>query len=391
MRKHPGLTVLAVIVLFVVSFGGFVFFKVQKGLAPAPETAPIVQEGTGGVPELHREVVLDGLDHVWDVGFLPDGTMLFTERVGTISKLAGKEKVIIKSISNIYARGEGGLLGMVVDPEFSENRYVYACYNTPQDIRVSRWKVNDDATELTDQKDIITGMPVNTTVFPGRHSGCRPRFGADGNLWVGTGDVAKGTTPQDPGSLGGKVLRVDREGRGVPGNLGGAFDSRIYNYGHRNVQGLAMYPEARNGNYGFSVEHGPDRNDEINPLVKGNMGWNPVPLYNESVSMTDKKKYPTAVDAIWQSGGSTIAPSGMTFLTGKAWKDMEGYLAMAVLKNQQLRVFQLNDAGKVVKEETLFRQEFGRIRSAVIGPQDNLYLTTDNGESTDKIIKIIPR
>ncbi len=323
-----------------------IFINVRNSFQPASENAPTTKEGVRGVPTLERKVLVSGLSNVWDAGFLSDETILFSERVGTISKLQGGKKVVVHTVANVYARGEGGLLGMVVDPEFNENRFIYACYSTAQDVRVSRWVVNEDATALTDQVNIVTDMPVNTSVFPGRHSGCRPRFGADNNLWIGTGDTAKGTAPQDPKSLGGKILRVDRNGRGVTGNLNGEFDARVYSYGHRNVQGLAMFSAPKNGVYGYSVEHGPNKNDEINPLKSGNMGWNPVPLYNELVAMTDKNKYPSAVSPLWESGNSTIAPSGSTFLIGTKWGVLEGRLAVAVLKNQHLRLFELDGTEK---------------------------------------------
>jgi len=387
------------VALIVIVLAGLLVFKFQRSLAPAPDAAPVVSQGADGVPELTESVVLSGLSNVWDIGFLPPSegqtestqTALFTERAGTISKISEGKKVTLHTVSNVYVRGEGGLLGMAVDPNFATNRYVYACYSTPQDIRLSRWKVNEDVTALGEQKNIVTGMPVNTSVFPGRHSGCRPRFGADGFLWVGTGDTAAGTTPQDPKSLGGKVLRIDRDGHAAPGNVGGTFDARIHSYGHRNVQGLAMYTQPKNGLYGYSVEHGPDKSDEINPLKPGNMGWNPVPLYNELAPMTDKKKYPNAIEPIWNSGDSTIAPSGMTFITGKNWKGLEGRLAMAVLKNQHVRILELDNSGKVKSEQRLFEKKYGRIRSVVMGPGDSLYLTTDNGDAQDEIIKVSPR
>lgn len=390
MKKRAAVIFGAIGVL-ALGFAVFVIISVQRSLAPAPDGAPDVQQGRGGVPDLQEEVVLDGLNYVWDVGFMPDGTMLFTEREGTISKLANGRKEVIHTLPDVYARGEGGLLGLAVDPKFADNRYIFACYATDSDIRVSRWQMSEDATSLTDQSDVVTGIPVNTNFFPGRHSGCRPRFGADGYLWVGTGDAATGKNPQDPKSLGGKILRVDRDGKAAPGNIGGEFDERIYSYGHRNVQGLAMYDKPRNGLYGFSVEHGPDRDDEINPLQSGNMGWNPVPLYNELVAMTDSDKYPDAVRPIWQSGGSTIAPSGMTFIRGAKWRDLEGRLAVAVLKNQHVRILKLGKDNAVESEELLFTNKYGRIRSVVMGPGQNLYLTTDNGEKQDKIIKVSPR
>lgn len=368
--------------------------RVRQALAPAADDSQTVQEGKLGAPDLQRQIVLDKLSNVWDVAFLPDDTLLFTERAGTISKLAQGQKTVLLKVPDIFAAGEGGLLGMAVDPQFTTNRFIYACYDTPKDVRVSRWKVSADASTLTDKVDIITGIktyPITAQTPTRRHSGCRPRFGADGNLWVGTGDSAMYTNPQDPKSLAGKVLRVDRDGKPAADNLGEGFDPRIYNIGHRNIQGLAMYQVPRNGVYGYSVEHGPDREDEVNKLIKGNMGWAPAPpSYTESVPMTDKSKFPDAVDAVWNSGETTIAPSGMTFIAGARWKDFNGRLAMAVLKGKQVRLLEIiND--KVVSQQTVFEGEFGRLRSAVMGPNEDLYLTTDNGGGQDKIIRISPR
>lgn len=343
-----------------------------------------------GTPQLATEVVLDGRKNIWDVAFLPSGEMLFTERSGVLSLYTNNEARQVAEIEDIYAMGEGGLLGLVVDPEFSDNRYIYTCFNSTQgspDVRVVRWKLSDDLTSMSDRNDIITGMPSNTS---GRHSGCRLAFGADGYLWVGTGDAAQGTNPQDPKSLGGKILRVDRDGNPPErGNLDGNFDPRIYSYGHRNVQGLAMLLSPRNGIYGISVEHGTGKDDEVNVLAPGNFGWDPVPNYNESVAMTNTTKFPNAIPAIWSSGDPTVAPSGATFVYGERWRDWSGDLVLAILKDQRLKALELNDDLQVEKVTDLFVEKFGRLRAAVQGPDGNLYITTDNGED-DKIIRITP-
>lgn len=391
MKIWRGAVLLAGIGVLAIGAALWLTSRVQQTIAPEDDT-PVVVEGEGGAPELDRHIMLDKLTNVWDVAFLPDDTLLFTERAGTISKLVDGQRIFMTTVPNIYAQGEGGLLGLTVDRNFGSNRFIYACYNTRQDIRVSRWKVTDNNAGLTDKTDIVTGMPVNTTTFPGRHSGCRLRFGADSYLWIGTGDVGQGASPQDPKSLGGKILRVDRNGQPAPDNLGGDNDPRIYSIGHRNVQGLAMLEIPRLGIYGYSVEHGPDKHDEVNALVRGNFGWDPVPgAYNEAVPMTDKTKFPLAIDAIWDSGSSTIAPSGMTFIKGAKWKGFNGRLAMAVLKGKQVRLLEIDGSGKLKSEQVLFDNEFGRIRSAVMGPNDDLYLTTDNGGGQDKIIRISPR
>lgn len=342
------------------------------------------------VPSLANEVVLSGRDHVWEIDFLPTKEMLFTERSGTVSMLKGGNVTALADIQDVYVRGEGGLLGMTVDPDFTTNRYIYTCFNSSQggpDVRVVRWKVKGDLSGLEDRSDIVTGIPSNST---GRHSGCRLAFGPDGYLWVGTGDTARGDTAIQPKSLGGKILRVDRDGAAAPGNLGGDYDARIYSYGHRNVQGLAFYKRPVNDVLGISVEHGSTVDDEVNMLQKGNFGWAPPASgYNESgVPMTDKSRFPDAISAIWSSGNPTQAPSGATFVNGRQWKAWDGALVVAVLKAAHLKVLTLQD-NKVTKEEKAFEGTFGRIRTAVQGPDGNLYIGTDNG-GNDQIVRIIP-
>lgn len=351
----------------------------------------VVPPKSTDTPQLTVEVLLAGRDHIWDIGFLPDKTAIFTERPGSISALKNGAAVQLAKPGDVESTGgEGGMLGLAVDSKFSENRQVYTCFNAKSgDVRVVRWKLNADVTALQDRKDIITGIPA---ISGGRHSGCRLAFGPDDFLWVGTGDAAKDNTTQSPTSLGGKILRVDREGKAAPtGNQGGAFDARVFSYGHRNVQGLAFFAKPVNGVVGVSIEHGSSVDDEVNPLVNGNFGWLPGNNYNElGIPLTDKTRFPDAVEAMWSSGSPTIAPSGGAFLKGTKWKVWEGRLAMAVLKDKHVRLLEFNNQNKLVSQEQIFKNEFGRIRSAVLGPENNLYLTTDNS-GDDKIIRVVPK
>lgn len=346
------------------------------------------------IPSIKVETVADGLNYPWDVDVSGAGDIIYTERGGTVGIVRDGKPTVIATIKDVRATGEGGLMGMTLDPEFVKNHQLYVCFNAKaasyNDVRVVRFKINDDFSGLSDRSDIVTGMPSNES---GRHSGCRPRFGADGNLWIGTGDTAKGSVAQDPESLGGKVLRVDKNGKSVVGNMGSPFDGRIFSYGHRNVQGLAMPKNPRSDRiYGYSIEHGPDRDDEVNALVKGNFGWDPVPgAYNEAVSMTDTNKFPGAIRALWSSGATeTIAPSGAAMLEGENWKGWNGALAMAVLKGQHIQIFTFDDNG-AIKNETEILDNYGRIRSVVQAPDGSLYVTTDNGKQQDKILKLTPQ
>lgn len=383
----------AVILLAVVLAGLIIWLVLREGREENRSQSSTTNEGSeqlAGVPQLETQTVVEGLEHVWDVKFLPSGELLLTERGGTLSVIKGEKVSVVAEISGVRARGEGGLMGLAVDPDFEQNRYIYVCFNSVSggDVRVARWRLAEGLDRLEDRRDIVTGMPANTS---GRHSGCRIGFGPDGYLWIGAGDSASdGAIPQDPQSLGGKILRVDRGGQAADeGNLGGGFDPRIYSYGHRNTQGLAFLRSPVGGVPGVSVEHGPRTDDEVNQLKPGNFGWDPVPGYNESLPMTDRQKFPDAVQAVWSSGDPTQAPSGAAFVYGGKWRDWNGALAVAFLKDQRLKFLFFDDSWQLTDEKELFVQEFGRLRGATLGPDEALYITTSNGQD-DKIIRVSP-
>jgi glucose/arabinose dehydrogenase len=341
-------------------------------------------------PAMTVTPVVTGLAQPWDIAFTPDGTMLFTQKTGQINALVGGSTVLVGKPTDSIVSGEGGMMGMAVDPEFASNRYIYTCFlsNLPapsRDVRVVRFTVGPGYTSLSDRADIVTGLPYSS----GRHSGCRPRFGAGGHLYVGTGDAAVGTNPQNRQSLGGKVLRVDRNGNGVAGNPGvddpgSGFLPQIFTYGHRNVQGLAL----RSDGLMYSVEHGTGCDDEVNLLEAGaNYGWDPIPGYNETRPMTDLVKFPDARPAVWSSGCPTIAPSGATFVQGQQWGGYAGGLVAAVLKGSQLKMIQIDYGDKrTVTWQTSAVTDQGRLRSAVVGPDGDLYVAQD--ANPGKILRV---
>jgi glucose/arabinose dehydrogenase len=344
--------------------------------------------GSGGEPIDIRLEVDDfvlGLEKPWDIAWLPNGTVLVTERPGRLNVYADgvAAEPIVTPLTDVVARGEGGVMGLEVDPDFASNGYIYICTTssagTDNDVRLVRFTLNTpNGDTVVDRRDIVTGMPYST----GRHSGCRPRFGSDGFLWVGTGDAATGTTPQDDDSLGGKVLRVDRDGMAAPDNPGGR---RWLSKGHRNIQGMAF----RSDGLGMSAEHGPDVDDEINLLVAGNFGWDPVPGYNESVSMTDLDKFPDAVESVWSSGSPTLALAGADFIEGNAWGNWNGALAVATLKAEHLHIYFIDSEGKLTGEERAIENE-GRLRTPRQGPDGLLYVTTDGGGGLGKVLRVTP-
>lgn len=384
---------LLLLVLLMVSLLALMYVVANRNEVQAPSVSgskTTTKKAPAVEPQLASSELLAGLSHPWDIAFLPDGIPIFNERSGEISKIVDGKKQRITEIGDVYRVGEGGLTGLALDAEFEANRFIYTCFNARTasgiDVRLVRWRLSEEADALTDRADIVTGIPSNAS---GRHSGCRVRVAKDATLWVGTGDAAVASHPQNPNNLGGKILHVTRDGMPASNNLPAPFDPRIFSYGHRNVQGLALFDEPKDGIFGYSVEHGSDRDDEVNTLRSGNFGWAPRVTYVErGIPMTDKERFPEAVSALWSSGVPTIAPSGAVILKGEQWGTWNGAVAMAVLKDKHVRILKFDEVGGLVTEKKILT-DFGRIRSTALGPDGELYLTTDNG-TNDKIIKVTP-
>ena len=346
-------------------------------------------------PDLQVDTLVSGLSIPWDIAFTPDGTMLFTQRAGVLSSRLtdGTVQTITADLSDLFAGRSTGLMGIVVDPNFAVNRRFYTCQgHTGPEVQVIAWTINSTYTEATRVADpLVEDILVRSDGF---HGGGRMRFGPEGYLWIAVGDAGTGTVPQDLSALGGKVLRVDAStGVGAPTNP--FAPSPIYSYGHRNPQGLAL----RTGtSQMWSVEHGPQIDDEINLLVAGgNYGWDPVPNdagdppYNElKVPMTDLEKFPDAVEAKWSSGSTTPANSGGIFLEGEQWGVWEGRLAVATLRDSKLRLFEFTPAGDFVSQVIVPELDgaYGRLRTPMLGPDGALYVTTSNGGGTDRILRV---
>jgi glucose/arabinose dehydrogenase len=252
-----------------------------------------------------------------------------------------------------------------------------------KDVEVWKWKLDASNARATKVKALITGMPL----VSGRHSGCRLRFRSTHMLYVGTGDAATGTNPQNLQSLGGKILRVTDTGAIPTTNpfyKKGGNARYVFNYGHRNVQGLAKRPGKSEL---WSVEQGTSRDDEVNLVWSGhNYGYDPRPGYNESLPMTDKHKFPKANGAKWSSGRPTVATSGASFISGAQWGSWNGVLAVAMLKGQGIKLFTISSSNKIVRSQNVMTS-YGRIRTVQQGPGGAVYFTTSNG-SGDSIYRM---
>ena len=357
-----------------------------------------------GAPALQVEVLADGLDHPWDVARAPDGTLLLDERGGGLTAVLpdGTVRALEADFGELFAYGETGLMGLVLDPDFAETRRFHTCQGVADGgsdggpaIEVVSWTVDQQWTTATRVADPLLGeIPVNES--SGRHGGCRLRFDPTGALLVGTGDNAVGSNPQDLGTLAGKVLRIDAATGGpAAGNpfldADDPLTRLVLSYGHRNVQGVAVQPGT---GAVYTAEQGTRRDDEVNVSVAGgNYGYDPDGEdgdYDESVPMTDLD-IPGAVPAVWSSGEPTIATSGITFVSGSAWGGYEGLLLVGVQKDTGVLALRLDEAGRLVEQFRLpeLEDRYGRIRTPQAGEDGVLYVLTDNGDN-DQLLRVTP-
>lgn len=358
----------------------------------APATAATATAAADD-PTLTIERVASGLTIPWDVGFLPDGKMVVTERPGRIRVYASgsPDAQILQTVQvpGIRDEHESGLLGLAVDVDFAANRSVYVCASRETTgtngwtNQVLRYTVSTSGA-WSAPSVVFGNMRANTT-----HNGCSLEMDPSGLLWIGMGDAGNASLAQNRTSRNGKVLRITRTG-GVPASnpvIGGVRD-HVYSLGHRNPQGLAIRPDTGEV---FEVEHGPNVNDEINLVVAGgNYGW---PCYTGAAqpNATSGCQAASAYRApLWASGSSTIATSGAAVTRGVQWADFAGNLFVPTLKEQDLRRFAVGTAPTTLgTPATLYDATYGRLRAATIGPGGRLYVTTSNGNN-DRVLRISP-
>ena len=373
MNKFWAISVLLLVVVAVGAFLMFDDFLKKPTLSPQRnQNTNQIRKESESAPKI--STLASNLEIPWSLVFLPDGSVLVTERPGTVRLVdtSGKLSDPVLTISDVHHQSEGGLLGVTLSPNFADNKFVYFYYTYSGDEnktlnRVVRYKFEGGIfSERMVIVDAIPGAP--------NHNGGRIKFGPDSYLYITAGDAQNPSLAQNTSALAGKILRVTEDGKQTPGN---PFNNLVYSWGHRNPQGLAWDKEGRL----WATEHGNNAHDEVNLIKPGqNYGW-PIIQGNQTGD--------NMVKSVIESGSDTWAPSGLAYL--------DGYLYFGGLRGRALYRARI-EGEKLVDLRPFFKDELGRIRDVVIGPDKLLYITTSNrdgrgrpAEDDDKIIVVNPK
>jgi glucose/arabinose dehydrogenase len=336
------------------------------------------------------DTIAVGLDVPWGMEFLPNGDLLISERSGILYRFSKGELIEIKGLPDIMAKGQGGLMDLHLHPDYEKNGWLYFAFSDPSEkdsrkgcTAVMRAKIEDD--RLTNKELIFDGEPNSSK---GYHWGCKLEFDNDGYLWFGIGDRGeRDVNPQTLENDCGKIHRIHDDGRIPEDN---PFTDKpeampsIYSYGHRNPQGTHMHPET--GDIWIS-EHGPKGGDELNLIKAGaNYGW-PVVSYGinyngtKFTELTHKEGMEQPV-TYWDP---SIAPCGMTFVTGDRYPKWKNNILLGSLSFEHLERVELKGNEVVGKEQLL--EGIGRVRNVVMSPDNYIYIAV---EKPGVILKLVP-
>jgi glucose/arabinose dehydrogenase len=342
-------------------------------------------------PRYQIQEVASDLNFPWSLAFLPDGGLLVTERTGKLKRVRkdGVYKLISGLPTDIYVKGQGGLLDIVLHPNFTSNSLLYISYATGDDdknaLKVVRAKLTDN--KLTDHLVVFTVTPYKSTPV---HFAGRMAFLPDNSLLVTSGDgFDYREDAQRLNSLLGKTIRINDDGS-LPKNnpfvreITGSPSNYVFSYGHRNHQGILYDPKR---NMIFSNEHGPDGGDELNIIRKGlNYGW-PVITYGLDYigsRISPFTEYENMQQPILDWTPS-IAPSGMAVHYGEMFKALNGDFLVSALKFKEVRWVQMQGM-KIVGQVSLFKELEQRIRDVRVHTDGSIYILTDS--ENGKILRI---
>ena len=335
------------------------------------------------------ELVVDGIDIPWGIDFLPDESMLVTEKSGTLYHIVNGKKTAIKNVPAVYNRGQGGLLDIKVHPDFKNNNFIFITYASEEgegkggNTALIRAELKNNA--LENIKTLYKATP-NTT--RGQHFGSRIVINDQGFIFFTIGERGnRDENPQDITRDGGKLYRLHIDGSVPKDNpFVGKEKAKeaIWSYGHRNPQGMEINPET---NTIWLHEHGPKGGDEINIPKKGlNYGW-PSITYGKNYSgttITKDTSKPGMEQPVFYWVPS-IAPSGMSFVTSDKYPNLKGNLLSGSLKFQYLE-HNILDGENVTKRERLLK-DIGRVRSVEEGPDGFIYI----GVESKGILKLVTK
>ena len=353
----------------------------QRPSTTPPATAPVMLTTQDGV-RVQADAILSSLEVPWALAFAPDGRLFVAERVGRVRivNLSTSTSETALTLDDVFRQGEAGLLGLALAPDFAATRLVYLYYSAVVGNgavnRIVRYR--EAGGRLAERAVLLDNIPAATI-----HDGGRLRFGPDGLLYATAGDAANSSLAQDPASLAGKFLRIERDGLAPRGN---PFGSPVFSWGHRNPQGFDWHPVT--GEI-WATEHGNSGNDEINVIRAGvNYGWPTIEAAQTFPNMEPPVTF----------FNPAIAPSGAAFYQGTRFPQFAGNLFAATLRGVHLLRLVVDAQGRrVTRQERLLEGTFGRLRDVAVGPDGFIYICTNNRDGRgspaagdDRIIRLSP-
>lgn len=340
----------------------------NKDLQPLPDV------------KIKTRVLSTGLSHIWEMAFGPDGHLWITERAGRISRVDPEtgDVSLLLNVPDVVAKGEGGLLGMAINPQSSATPWVYIVYNYDSSSgymeKVVRYSFSGGT--LNSPLTILDMIPAANI-----HNGSRLVITSDQKLLITTGDASVPSNAQNIASLSGKILRVNMDG-GIPTDNPLA-NNRTWTFGHRNIQGLVQV-----GDKVYASEHGPNNDDELNLIMKGrNYGWPNIEGFCDKPTEQSFCSVNNVADplTVWTP---TIAACGLTYYNSNFIPQLKHSLLLVSLKGSKLTQLRLDATGdKILSSQDFLAGEFGRLRSICQSPEGKIYIGTSNG-SSDRIIEI---
>jgi len=374
VQKHPSL-----IAMKKTTFLFILFLSLVMSNCSGQKDQPHNNPDPAASHPVRAEILAEGLENPWSMAFLPDGRILIAERPGRLRVFADNElkEQEIEGLPPVWPNGQGGLLDIVLHPDFETNQLVYLAYASQENglgnTTIARAMLEGNS--LSKPEVLFRGHPLTAAEY---HFGCRIVFDSMNHFYFPIGDRGVMENAQLLANHNGKVMRLHDDGS-VPadnpfvGQEGAKPE--IWTYGHRNIQGMTLHPST---GILWTHEHGPKGGDEINIEIKGaNYGWPLVSFginYNGTI-LTNDTTLPGMIDPLhyWVP---SIAPCGMAFVTSDKYPNWKGNLLVGALAGQQIQRLVLNASNKVVHTEILFK-DMARFRDIHQGPDGYLYVLTE--------------